>query len=132
MAAGIVASSVLAVIDTGVEPIGNKWLLAMTFLFGFVMVSTFRYRSFKDLDFKERLPFRYLVLGVAVITLVALRPEVNLFALFITYTVLGVVFGVVNVGKKTRRRKHKEIEMVSANDEDDLIEDDEDEHLEKT
>ncbi|GIL16667.1 MAG: CDP-diacylglycerol--serine O-phosphatidyltransferase [Oligoflexia bacterium] len=103
MAAGIVASSILAFQDLEMNPVGNIGLLIMTFLLAFVMVSTFRYRSFKDLDLKERLPFRYLVAGVGVITLVALRPEVNLFLLFLTYAVLGAVWGVLRFGTKKIR-----------------------------
>lgn len=105
MAAGIVASSVLAFTDLGINPSANGGLLAMTFLLGFVMVSTFRYRSFKDLDLKERLPFRFLVLGVGIFTAVALRPEVNLFILFLTYAVLGAIFGLFRWGKSARKIK---------------------------
>jgi CDP-diacylglycerol--serine O-phosphatidyltransferase len=105
MAAGIVASSVLAFTDLGINPTANPGLLAMAFLLAFVMVSTFRYRSFKDLDLKERLPFRYLVLGVGIFTAVALRPEVNMFILFLTYAVLGAVFGVFRWGKSARKIK---------------------------
>lgn len=101
MAAGIVASSVLAFQDLELDAPGNFGLLAMTFLLAFVMVSTFRYRSFKDLDLKERLPFRYLVLGVGIITVVAYRPEVNLFFLFLTYATLGAIAGIFSFGEKT-------------------------------
>lgn len=100
MAAGIVASSVLAVRELEVPAAGNIGILIMTFLLAFVMVSTFRYRSFKDLDLKERLPFKYLVIGVGIIFIVALRPEVNLFILFMTYATLGAVFGILRLGRK--------------------------------
>ena len=103
MAAGIVASAVLAFTDMGINPMANIGLLLMTFLLSFVMVSTFRYRSFKDLDLKERLPFRFLVLGVGIFAAVALRPEVNLFVLFLTYAVLGALFGVFRWGKSAVR-----------------------------
>lgn len=105
MAAGIVASSVLAFTDLGINPIANIGLLLMAFLLAFVMVSTFRYRSFKDLDLKERLPFRYLVVGVGIFTAVLLRPEVNLFVLFLTYAVLGALFGIFRWGKSARKIK---------------------------
>jgi CDP-diacylglycerol--serine O-phosphatidyltransferase len=130
MAAGIVASSVLAFDDLGLNPTGNAGLLAMTFLLAFVMVSTFRYRSFKDLDLKERRPFRYLVLGVGILTAVALRPEVNLFVLFLTYAVLGAVFGVFRWGKSARKIKAGAY-MPPANitTEYDLMEDDDGEEV---
>lgn len=125
MAAGIVASSVLALRDLEVDATGNVGILAMTFLLACVMVSTFRYRSFKDLDLKERLPFRYLVAGVALIALVAYRPEVNLFVLFLTYATLGAVFGVLRLGHK---RIRPSVYLPAHNPHDpDLVLEDEDE-----
>jgi CDP-diacylglycerol--serine O-phosphatidyltransferase len=105
MAAGIVASSVLAFQDLEFNPVGNPFLLGMTFLLAVVMVSNFRYRSFKDLDLKHRVSFKYLVVGVVIIGFVAYRPEVNLFLLFLTYATLGAVFGVLKIGRAKRLRK---------------------------
>jgi CDP-diacylglycerol--serine O-phosphatidyltransferase len=99
MAAGIVAGSQTAFTDLGLEGSGNLGLLLMTFLLAFVMVSTFRYRSFKDLNFK-RLPFIYLVAGVLLIAVVAWRAEVMLFVVFLSYAVIGAVLGVRNYGKQ--------------------------------
>lgn len=105
MAAGIVASSVLAFKDLDLEPQGNVGLLMMTVLLAIVMVSNFRFRSFKDLDLKQRLPFRYLILGVGLLVVVALRPEVMLFVLFFGYAALGAVFGIFKLGKNIRKIK---------------------------
>jgi len=99
MAAGIVASSVLAFTDLEYEPSHSMLLLGITFLLGFVMVSSFPYRSFKDLDLRQRLPFHYLVLGVAIIAIIAIRPEVMLFVTFMIYALLGAIFGILGIGK---------------------------------
>lgn len=99
MAAGIVASAVLAFTDLEYEASSSILLLSITFLLGFVMVSSFPYRSFKDIDLRQRLPFHYLVAGVAVIAIIAIRPEVMLFVTFMTYAVLGAVFGVLRLGR---------------------------------
>lgn len=113
MAAGIVASSVLAFQELGVQAERHWGLLAMSFLASFVMVSNFRYRSFKDLDFRKQVPFRYLVLGVLLIVLVAARPELMLFILFLTYAVLGLVFGLFRFGKSRRdNRRMKKLEKL--------------------
>ncbi|MBC7741884.1 MAG: CDP-diacylglycerol--serine O-phosphatidyltransferase [Bdellovibrionaceae bacterium] len=105
MAAGIVASSFMAFNDLGWDP--DEWrgwlLFSMVVLLAIVMVSNFRYRSFKDLDLKERLPFKYLILGVGLIFIVAIHPEVMLFVMFLTYATLGAVFGVLRIGKKQRQ-----------------------------
>jgi CDP-diacylglycerol--serine O-phosphatidyltransferase len=102
MAAGIVASAVLAYSDLGWDPQASWGLLAMTGLLAIVMVSTFRYRSFKDIDLKQRLPFHYIVVGLAIIVAVALRPEVMLFVLFMSYAVVGAVFGILGWGKEPK------------------------------
>lgn len=121
MAAGIVASSVLAFSDLQWEATGSRLLLFMTILLAFVMVSTFRYRSFKDLDFKERMPFQYLILGVGIIVVVALHPEVMLFLLFMSYAVLGAVFGVFRLGKSVKKIRSSVYAPTQTN-EHDLVE----------
>lgn len=121
MAAGIVASAFLAFEDLGWTGEGHPLLLAMTMLLAVVMVSNFRYRSFKDLDLKQRLPFRYLLLGLLVLFFVALRPEVMLFILFLSYATLGAIFGVLRLGKRAKNIRASVYAPASVN-EDDLIE----------
>lgn len=103
MAAGIVASSVMAFNDLEKDATRSSLILGITFLLGFTMVSTFRYRSFKDIDFRRRLPFHYLVFGVFAVAIVANDPEVMLFALFLTYALLGAIFGLFRLGRNHRQ-----------------------------
>jgi CDP-diacylglycerol--serine O-phosphatidyltransferase len=127
MAAGIVASSVLAFRDLDISATGNIALLIMTFLLAVVMVSNFRYRSFKDIEFKERMHFKFLVAGVLLISVILYRPEVNLFLLFLSYAVLGAVFGFLKLGKNVRKiranayfpkESHAEQDLVFEEEED--------------
>lgn len=128
MAAGIVASSVLAFNDLQLESLGSPGLLAMTVLLSFVMVSNFRYRSFKDIDLRHRLPFRYLVVGVLLFAVIAIRPEVMLFVLFMCYAVLGAVFGLLGWGKPLKATPA--MALAGDGDGDDLHEEveEDDEH----
>lgn len=105
MAAGIVASSVLCFKDLGIDASHNWLLLFMTFLLGITMVSQFRYKSFKDVNLRKKQPFTYLVVGVMVIILVAIRPEVMLFALFFSYALLGALMGLFHKTKERRRAR---------------------------
>jgi CDP-diacylglycerol--serine O-phosphatidyltransferase len=127
MAAGIVASSVLAFTDLGWDPQKSIILLSMAALLAFAMVSTFRYRSFKDLDLRGRRPFKYVIIGLALLVAVALRPEVMLFVVFMIYAVLGAVFGILGLGKEPKN----EPVLVSGDPEggDDLHEEVEDEEI---
>jgi CDP-diacylglycerol---serine O-phosphatidyltransferase len=127
MAAGIVTSAYLAFADLGWAP--TEWrsylLFGMVVLLAFVMVSNFRYRSFKDLDLKQRLPFKYLIVGVVVLVVVALRPEVMLFVLFLSYATLGAVFGVLGLGKKYKQIKSS-VYAPEHTSEQDLLEEQDD------
>lgn len=128
MAGGIVASAYLAFEDMGWDPVvewQSRGLLFMVMLLGIVMVSNFRYRSFKDLDLKQRLPFKYLIMGVILLFVVALRPEVMLFILFFSYALLGAIFGVLRLGKKQREIKAS-VYAPSETNETDLQEETED------
>lgn len=120
MAAGIVASSVLAFMDLGWDSQGSYGLLMMTFGLALVMVSNFRYRSFKDLDLKERMPFHYLLFGVGGIIIVFLRPEVMLFIMFLAYAALGAIFGVFRLGKNVRKLRPS-VYAPTVKSEDDLV-----------
>jgi CDP-diacylglycerol--serine O-phosphatidyltransferase len=88
-AAGIVASIVLLV---GNDEIG-RWLgsaIAVgTYLVGVLMVSTFRYYSFKELDFARRRPTWVLLLVVLAVLIVATHPQWFLFLLFSGYVLSG-------------------------------------------
>ncbi len=100
MAAGIVATSITACGHLEINPEKNIWILGMTILLAFVMVSTFRYRSFKEFDFRERKPFFALIIGLCVLIFIAIRPEVNLFLAFITYACLGAFFGIISPARR--------------------------------
>ena len=96
MAAGIVASGVLSFNEMGWIAYKAPLLLLLTTLVGFMMVTNFPYRSFKDVDFRKKLPFPYLVLSIFLVAVIAIKPEVTLFVLFLSYVLLGFIFGVIN------------------------------------
>jgi CDP-diacylglycerol---serine O-phosphatidyltransferase len=131
MAAGIVASSVLFFTELQLEAWRSEGLLAMALLLAFVMVSNFRYRSFKDVDLKRRLPFPYLVAGVSLIVVVAIRPEVTLFILFMSYALLGAIFGVLRIGKPVPDRVLTPV-VEQGDDLHEVVDDEESEEYEKS
>lgn len=89
--AGVIAA---VVHFTGGDPIVS-WYTALTWLgmvttVGYLMVSTWRFYSFKDIDFKARRPFRLIVLLAALFALIALYSRKVLFAIALFYMVSGV------------------------------------------
>ncbi|HSQ06143.1 MAG TPA: CDP-diacylglycerol--serine O-phosphatidyltransferase, partial [Chromatiaceae bacterium] len=69
-----------------------SWLAAfLTAGAGLLMVSNFRFHSFKDLNPHGRVPFMLAVAVMLVFAVVFLQPPVVLFAGFLTYAVSGPV-----------------------------------------
>jgi CDP-diacylglycerol--serine O-phosphatidyltransferase len=63
------------------------------------MVSTFRYWSFKEVDFVRRRPAQTLLVVVLAIMIVATKPDIFLFALFTGYALSGPVRRVLVGGR---------------------------------
>ncbi len=90
-AAGAVAAMVLFF---GPMEFGKPELFALactTYLLAFLMVSTIRYYSFKDLDFAKRHAFGSLLLVVLGVVIVAAHPQLFLFLAAGVYTLSGPV-----------------------------------------
>jgi CDP-diacylglycerol---serine O-phosphatidyltransferase len=76
------------------EPI-SSWYTAVTWIamvsaVGYLMVSTWRFYSFKDIDFGSRHPFRLIILLAALVAVVAAFSGPVLFAAAILYMISGV------------------------------------------
>tara|TARA_Y100001968_G_C19418016_1_gene750086 strand:+ start:529 stop:1350 length:822 start_codon:yes stop_codon:yes gene_type:complete len=56
-----------------------------------LMVSNIQYYSFKEIDFKGKVPFLYLLLMVIIFVAIAASPSVVLFTGFIVYAISGPV-----------------------------------------
>jgi CDP-diacylglycerol---serine O-phosphatidyltransferase len=76
------------------EPI-HSWYTALTWIamvatVGYLMVSTWRFYSFKGIDFRSRHPFRLILLLAALIAAVAAFSGPMLFAIAMLYMISGV------------------------------------------
>lgn len=64
--------------------------LTMVALVGYLMVSTWRFYSFKDIDFRSRHPFRLILFLAATLALIWFFSKPMLFGIALLYTVSGV------------------------------------------
>jgi CDP-diacylglycerol--serine O-phosphatidyltransferase len=69
------------------------------------MVSTVKYRSFKDLKFSDGHHFNYLVWAVLILMLVIAWPQVMLFVVFAGYAVSGMIEKAATLLAKTFGRR---------------------------
>lgn len=95
-AAAIVAGVIWASSNAGITGEQMASLMALLVpITGLLMVSNVKYRSFKDLNIKGRVPFVVLLIAVLVLVLIALEPALVLAAVFCAYGlwgILGIVF----------------------------------------
>jgi CDP-diacylglycerol--serine O-phosphatidyltransferase len=76
------------------EPVASSWTavtwVLMVMAVAYLMVSTWRFYSFKDLDFRNRQPFRLIILFGGLFALIWFFSQQMLFALALLYMASGV------------------------------------------
>jgi CDP-diacylglycerol--serine O-phosphatidyltransferase len=110
-AAGMVATTAIFCFHTGID---DKKILCILFLItiyllAFLMVSTIRYQSFKDLDFASRKPFNSVVIAILLIYIVASEPQVTLFAMALVYAFSGPVTLGLRAARMTKEKERKTV-----------------------
>jgi len=88
-AAGMVVAVVLLLEGEPIERWQAGLIAVGTYIVALLMVSTFRYWSFKEIDLARRRPVGLLLLVVLGVLIVATHPQWFLFALFSVYLLSG-------------------------------------------
>jgi len=83
--------------------------LALTVISALLMVSNIRYHSFKNLDFKGKVPFVTVLVIVFVFVFISISPSMVLFSGFALYALSGPVLTLVHL------RRHRASRRMSVN-----------------
>ncbi|MBI4043124.1 MAG: CDP-diacylglycerol--serine O-phosphatidyltransferase [Deltaproteobacteria bacterium] len=109
MAAATLAGAMLLIEEAalrGVQPHFTEYLtLLMTLVLALLMVSDVKYKSFKEIDLKEKRSFGVLVIALFLLIIVALKPEIMIFTLAGTYVVVGLTGWVISSLRKKPSQK---------------------------
>lgn len=91
-------------------------ILGLIYLLAFLMVSNFRYYSFKDPALIKRQPFGFLLLAVVLLIVVAAEPVIMTFAVLLLYILSGPIGFVVTWPRRRRLEKavHKRREALHS------------------
>ena len=103
--AATIVALVLATPDRLVSRVWMAGLLVMTVIVSYLMISTIRYRSFKDLDLRRRRPAWILPLIAAVFVVIGFAPRMALLVLALTFAASGPVAKLVSM---LRRRPEED------------------------
>ncbi len=94
-AAAVVCGTVIFLHDEELTRWMRGGIAVMTYLVALLMVSTFRYWSFKEVDWARRRPVQTLLVVVLAVMIVATKHEVFLFLVFAGYALSGPMWRIV-------------------------------------
>jgi len=83
--------------------------VGITIWAGVLMVSNFRYHSFKSINWKGKVPFVALLLFVLIMVLVSSNPSLMLFAGFLVYSVSGIIMTLLQIRSRRAERKAQRV-----------------------
>ena len=113
-AAAVMAGAVWVAVDNGIDG-GDVALLAalLSVAAGLLMVSNVRYNSFKEVDFRGKVPFFAMVVVMLIFAVIIAQPPLVLFLLFLVYSGSGLVLTLFHL-----RRRRAQRQSSGARDED--------------
>jgi CDP-diacylglycerol--serine O-phosphatidyltransferase len=107
-AAGVVAGAIWVCSEFHIS--GPDYALIVTIvtiILGLLKVSTIRYRSFKDLDIRGKVPFMVILIIVLLIVLISFDPPIVLLVIFSSYVLSGPL-GTLWALRKTKQKRLKQ------------------------
>lgn len=114
-AAAILAAAIWGAVEYGIQKEDVASLAGiMTAVVGLLMVTNFRYHSFKELDFRGKVPFFVLVVIMLVFAIILWEPPFIMFIVFMCYAVSGPVLTLATL---RQHRKEREMSQKSESEE---------------
>ena len=98
----------------GLRLTGPKYvwaMIALTIFLSFLMVSTIRFRSFKDLKLQGRVPFAALLVVPVLIVIIFLSPPNVLFLVFLLYACSGLAMSLWRLYKRRGRKSRENLKI---------------------
>jgi CDP-diacylglycerol--serine O-phosphatidyltransferase len=119
-AAAIIAAGVWVGANQDIEGSHVSWAAVFITTFaGLLMVSNFRFHSFKEIDLRGRVPFVVTVVVMLAYAVILLHPPVVLFVGFASYAISGPVLTLVRRRqRKALRRRDRHIRKALSKEGD--------------
>lgn len=119
-AAGVLASSVLLCTVYNVSV--GFWLSVLVAIItagtGLLMISRVRYYSFKDFNFRHKIPFILLLLLLLIVVVIVAAPVITVFVLFYGYAISGLLISIFYFVKRRRylQKRLNKAQRLKANE----------------
>jgi CDP-diacylglycerol--serine O-phosphatidyltransferase len=86
---------------------------AITIILSLLMVSTLKYHGLKEIDFREKKPFRFLVIFVLILFVLLIHPPTAIFIFAMSYLVWGIIENIYLLARRRRMRLAAQLETSS-------------------
>ncbi|VAX11723.1 CDP-diacylglycerol--serine O-phosphatidyltransferase [hydrothermal vent metagenome] len=104
-AAAVLAGGVWVGVDNGIAGADVVWVAAIiTLVAGLLMVSNIRFSSFKEVDFRGKVPFVVLVAVMLGFAVVLWQPPLVFFLLFLGYAISGPILTLTQLRQRRAER----------------------------
>jgi CDP-diacylglycerol--serine O-phosphatidyltransferase len=113
-AAGVVAACVWMIGSDTISMFVIFVAAGLTAFAGLLMVSNFRYHSFKEFQVKDKVPFMTLLVILGLAVLVLIDPASLLLLTLILYAMSGPIVTFIGLKERRRSRKAKKSEEPSV------------------
>jgi CDP-diacylglycerol---serine O-phosphatidyltransferase len=105
-AAAVLAGGLWFCIENDYRPDKIVYLVSLlTITTGLLMVSNFRYSSFKEIDLKNKVPFIATIIAMLIISFIMVQPQRILFLISLAYAVSGPLVTLIRRKRKLQSRK---------------------------
>lgn len=105
-AAAILAGGLWFCIENNYAADSIKYVaLVITICTGLLMVSNFRYSSFKEFDLKNKVPFIVAIIAMLIISFVMAQPQRMLFLISVGYALSGPIVTLIVRKRRLQSRK---------------------------
>jgi CDP-diacylglycerol---serine O-phosphatidyltransferase len=110
-AAGMVASIVIFCFHFNIadKMLLSIFLLSTMYALAFLMVSSIKFNSFKNLNLGKRKPFSAVVVAILLICILASEPQIMLFVIMTAYVISGPASYLITMSKKNRLKNKEEV-----------------------
>jgi len=115
-AAAVISSFVWICVDLELVGADLKYLaLPITIITGLLMVSRFRYYSFKTIPSRDNVSFIWILLLVLIFVLLTIKTAWVLFVVFSAYAISGIVITIFSIKRKRVDKKTAKLNTQNLN-----------------
>jgi CDP-diacylglycerol--serine O-phosphatidyltransferase len=105
-AAAVIAGSVWVAVEYGISGSDVSYVAALlTVMVGLLMVSNVRYNSFKEVDFRGKVPFFSIVVIMLAFAVLLVQTQLVLFLIFLVYAASGPLLTLFHLRRRRAERK---------------------------